>query len=837
MPVGKSLSFGDLLRKETVFLCIIRVLNNDYTCIKLYLEIHGPIKKADEKGATSMDRLKGDLFLRILERIPASEIYGQYIFLSLDDQGAILSVGDKWSYRFTSIIDTLERFGNIFECFDLSPFHSLSEMPFPKQTSTSSDPGDLPEPFVFFNSQPFPRAEDTEQFFTTLPTVQLAVGRLEKSRFYGIVRTRGIIPEIFADRPNCVVHLDKKERLVGFSETFFSFFASKYKNPQALMLKPANLFVSPTPLQIQTEALEKTPCPPESAFREIYRNPFDSDADLERIRPSAPNRVRRIPQGLSCTNEDYNPLILRLPEAAGSGDDFMVEIDFSAERGDAPLFYFGGEVRDGRFTDRHGYMIGTQYKGKAYLLKKRGYAQCTGSAAALKRWNTLAFCKIGNTFRLMENGVLKLAYSDPNLFPLFNGEPALGIRHQSHCVIRRISLKVLRSPSRARPGSLPLVVLNTPEQNAFILNRLNTTSFSSNYPDIAMYMLDNVSEIKRDRDLLEQGYRRLLLEKDAPQESFICESPVLMSLKRKAATVAASDASILLQGETGTGKDVLARFIHANSLRREAPFIKVDCSTIPFTLMESELFGHERGAFTGALDRKIGFFEQANGGTLFLDEVANIPQEVQAKLLRFLQDRVIVRIGGEGPIHLDARIIAASNAPLPELVKAGKFRSDLFYRLEVVTLTLPPLRERVEDIPPLCHYFLSAFNARHNKHIRELSGEAYRKIMDYGWPGNIRELRNMIERAVIFCDQEVITPEMITLSSGRTAPANARPARSRKQRQILQADPELIKALFQKHRGVARKVAEELNVSFKTLYNWINKNGLSIGAFRTDATL
>jgi transcriptional regulator with PAS, ATPase and Fis domain len=220
--------------------------------------------------------------------------------------------------------------------------------------------------------------------------------------------------------------------------------------------------------------------------------------------------------------------------------------------------------------------------------------------------------------------------------------------------------------------------------------------------------------------------------------------------------VADSDATVLITGESGTGKELIARAIHQHSHRAHKPFVAVNCTAIPENLIESELFGHERGAFTGAVQRRIGKFELAHSGTLFLDEIGNMRLDMQTKLLRALQEREIERVGGERTIKVDVRIVAATNADLRELVKARIFRDDLYYRLNVIPIYVPPLRERPADIPLLVHYFLDKYNRQFNRRVRGFSPTAMEALQAYHWPGNVRELENIVERLVVISKHEII---------------------------------------------------------------------------------
>ncbi|HAA84424.1 MAG: Sigma54 specific transcriptional regulator, Fis family [Thermodesulfobacterium sp. 37_54] len=240
------------------------------------------------------------------------------------------------------------------------------------------------------------------------------------------------------------------------------------------------------------------------------------------------------------------------------------------------------------------------------------------------------------------------------------------------------------------------------------------------------------------------------------EETFLTKNPYMLEILKKLEVVAQSKAPVLLLGESGTGKELLAKYIHQKSPRRFGPFIAINCAALPETLLESELFGYEKGAFSGANFRKKGKIELAEGGTLFLDEIAEMHPSLQSKLLRVLQEGEVDRLGGYHPIKVDVRFLAATNRDIEKEVKEGRFRSDLFYRLNVITVKIPPLRERKEDVKFLSKFFLEKFSRMYKKSLQGFSEEAQRFLMDYSFPGNVRELKNMIERAVLTCEGELI---------------------------------------------------------------------------------
>jgi len=240
-------------------------------------------------------------------------------------------------------------------------------------------------------------------------------------------------------------------------------------------------------------------------------------------------------------------------------------------------------------------------------------------------------------------------------------------------------------------------------------------------------------------------------------EDMVGRSPALLDVLRKVERVAATDATVLILGETGTGKELIARAVHSRSARRHRPLVKVNCGAISAGLVESELFGHVKGAFTGAIDKRVGRFELADGGTIFLDEVGEMPIEAQVKLLRVLQEKEFEPVGSSRPVRVDVRVIAATNRNLEQSIADGRFRADLFFRLNVLSLTLPPLRERGPDVPLLVTFLVTKFARQFGKSVEAVSHDTMRLLSDYSWPGNIREMQNVIERAVILSDGPVLS--------------------------------------------------------------------------------
>ncbi len=322
-------------------------------------------------------------------------------------------------------------------------------------------------------------------------------------------------------------------------------------------------------------------------------------------------------------------------------------------------------------------------------------------------------------------------------------------------------------------------------------------------------------ELRRDQ--------RIMTEQLASQSTFhnlIGESPAMAHLFSLVKKLSSVRSSVLIVGESGTGKELFARAIHYNGVTREKPFVAVNCGAIPESLIESELFGHRRGAFTGAVKDRIGYFEAASGGTLFLDEISTLPLAVQSSLLRVLEERVVTPVGDTRPRPVDLRIIAASNQNLHELCKTGKFREDLLYRLDVVRLHIPPLRQRRQDIPILVHHFLDKYAHEMNKNVLGVSNAAMRAMLGHEWRGNVRELENVIERAVIFAEGREVTAE--DLPFGDVGAASDDIGEDLKQA-LMQFERQHIIYSLRRHRSDKAETARHLGIGVSSLYRKIEE--------------
>jgi formate hydrogenlyase transcriptional activator len=329
----------------------------------------------------------------------------------------------------------------------------------------------------------------------------------------------------------------------------------------------------------------------------------------------------------------------------------------------------------------------------------------------------------------------------------------------------------------------------------------------------------------RDRLQQEKSYLESEIQAELGFEEIVGQSAALREVLKNVRVVAPTDSTVLLLGETGTGKELVARSLHGLSSRRNKTFIKLNCAAVPLGLLESELFGHEKGAFTGAVSRKVGRIELADGGTLFLDEVGELPLELQPKLLRVLQDREFERLGGVQTRRVDVRIISASNRNLRQDIADRMFREDLFYRLNVFPIEMPPLRERRADIPILVHHFVRKYGARMGKHIETVPEETMTVFQNWNWPGNIRELENMIERMVILSKGRVLAAPPVELDVARQTTDD----------NLTDMEREHIVRILRETGGVLSGVegaASRLGMKRTTLQSMIKRFGIEVRDFR-----
>jgi len=409
---------------------------------------------------------------------------------------------------------------------------------------------------------------------------------------------------------------------------------------------------------------------------------------------------------------------------------------------------------------------------------------------------------------------------------------AVGTIHQARGMLKQESYDLILSDVRLSDGNgldfLQEVRQIQPQARLVVMTGFG--SLDSAVEAIRLGVFDylvkpvNVSRLKVTMERLEQfqqlqsenTYLRREVNERATADIEWGRSPAMGRVRELIERLGTTDATVMIEGESGTGKEVVARELHARSVRSTQPFIRVNCAAIPATLLESEFFGHEKGAFTGAVQRREGRFEVAHGGTLLLDEISEIPPDLQVKLLRVLQEREFERVGGNKTIAVDVRVLATTNRNLKAEVKAGRFREDLYYRLNVVPIEIPPLRERGDDVVRLAEHFLESFTRKHGKTRMTLNAAIKKSLLSYSWPGNVRELQNAMERAVILASPE----KGLTLDDFAFPHLDAEvPAISVEGKNLAELEFEAIRSGLRQCRGNRTHTAAALGISLRTLRN------------------
>lgn len=384
-------------------------------------------------------------------------------------------------------------------------------------------------------------------------------------------------------------------------------------------------------------------------------------------------------------------------------------------------------------------------------------------------------------------------------------------------------LALLESIRMEEPDT-KVIVLTGSEDRSHALRAIELGAFDFCSKPMDIDVLRTIIQRALHLARLEGELRRTSKASPSPLKGVVTGAPVMLDICRLIERIAANEISVMLSGESGTGKEVFARAIHDLSARRDGPFVAINCGAIPENLLESELFGHEKGSFTGAVKQSIGKFELANKGTLLLDEIGDVPLPLQVKLLRFLQERVIERIGGRQLIPVDVRIICATHRNVPELIAEQRFREDLYYRLNEFSIKIPALRERAGDAVLLAHYFLNEYNAAQHRNLKGFTSSARSALAAHNWPGNVRELQNRIRRAVVIADGDLITAENLELGEGLASSNDAEPSDGDQRlltlKEIRQnADRKALEEVLAQVNGNVSQAAKILGISRPTLYD------------------
>ena len=431
---------------------------------------------------------------------------------------------------------------------------------------------------------------------------------------------------------------------------------------------------------------------------------------------------------------------------------------------------------------------------------------------------------------------LRWAFSEHKVYPASTRQEAADLLRKDPAPVAIVDLGLPPDPDGASEGLAILADIlavapatkviiatgNETREHALRAIALGAYDFYQKPIDIDVLQLI-VARAERIFDLEAENRKLQEAHAASPIDGIIASSPEMSRVLRNIEKMASTDVAVLLRGESGTGKELLARAVHKFSARAHEPFVPINCAAIPETLLESELFGYEKGAFTGALKQTIGRIESADRGTLFLDEIGDVPLPMQVKLLRFLQDQVVERIGGRNPVQVDERIVCATNQDLDLMMAEGRFREDLYYLLNEVTVQIPPLRERAGDAVTLASFFLSRFAAEYGRPVRGFSASALAALRDHPWPGNVRELENRVKRAVVMTDGPLLSAADLGLAATGedTQSLTIRDARARAEREVLQL------ALVQAGSNLS-KAAKLLGISRPTLYDLMQQHRIGL---------
>jgi two-component system NtrC family response regulator len=427
---------------------------------------------------------------------------------------------------------------------------------------------------------------------------------------------------------------------------------------------------------------------------------------------------------------------------------------------------------------------------------------------------------------------LRWAFSDHRVHPAGSRQEAIDVARKESIAVAIDDLGLPPDPDGASEGLATLseilaiapatkvIIATGNETREHALRAIALGAYDFYQKPIDIDVLQLIVSRAEQMFELEAENRRLADSVAAgPVDGIIASSPAMLRVLRNIEKIAPTDVAVLLTGESGTGKELLAQAIHKMSGRARAPFVPINCAAIPETLLESELFGHEKGAFTGAVRQNIGRIESAHHGTLFLDEIGDVPMPMQVKLLRFLQDQIVERVGGRKPVQVNVRIVCATNQDLDRMMSEGRFREDLFYRLNEVMVRVPPLRERLGDAVVLASFFLRRFAAEYARPVRGFASAALAAIKDHPWPGNVRELENRVKRAVVMADGALLSAADLGLAApGQELQSlGIRAARARAEREVLQL------ALAQAGANLS-KAAKLLGISRPTLYDLMQQH-------------
>jgi len=673
--------------------------------------------------------------------------------------------------------------------------------------------------FPSFSSKNVLESEDlAPHFITTLPLSNLHLIPLDRDYFAGVISFPEIADHILATDSKLTILCDDESKIIGYNVHFANIL--NLKTPDRFLNKPlSSLLKFNRPLFPQTQD-------PFESKKPVTAGKWDYTSGHFPFEPTLPGQTQFLKRENSIRWDNSEGRSTQYARWSGKipcdNHHVDLELQFCSPDGDFPQWVMRGvDFGANRSPDIFGYSLSQSSRHVLYF-KKNTEPVSFQPPPPLTPGKTyrLTVQKRFDHFRVALNGSMLFQWQDG--FPtLYKTQDLFYLFLKGGQRVDLVSFKFRSTPYTRNEFEKAIPPLRarfekddqSPEYNVSFFQRTLSAGLNQN---IVRYHLEDISDL-RDSIIHLQQERDALANRVHQEQTFVGVSPSIQGIRSDLDRVAQSNLSLLIEGETGTGKEVLARTLHRQSPRAKKPFIKIDCMTIPKNLFESELFGYEAGAFTGAGESRPGRFELAKGGTIFLDEIGNIPLETQGKLLNVLQDRQVQRLGGTDTIPLDFRLVAATNASLQTLMAAGQFREDFFYRLNQFHFNLPPLRARTEDIPLLAEHFLKEANTAYFKKFSGFSKPALKKLVQAPFPGNVRELRNAVMRAVVMSTGEVIKSEAIALQAAKkNTGGNGKGVGGFREKSRITRQ-RLISAL-RKNRGNVRRTAKNLGLSRNFIY-------------------
>ncbi|OGS35785.1 MAG: hypothetical protein A2293_05110 [Elusimicrobia bacterium RIFOXYB2_FULL_49_7] len=758
-------------------------------------------------------------------KTPLDSHFIDRLFLLFDKKGEIIQIWNKETSFLSDLIPWLKKRNNIWTLFDPTPSSNTFSVEISRHDLKKS----------------IRLREFLNAFYTDLPFLKLTRFDLQDGLFLGLIRQIAFIPEICASGVGFLLFiLDQENRLRGFNTHFASAFNISNDHQEKLLHRSIEECISPTPAEIQKGYLKEI-----QNKTQRFPNPLFMQEPLKETGWTAlsPQNITLQSDGILWNNPGEEPDFLSFKNELNIGRYDFEFLLTTTEQTQAPYMAVGGckKKQQDPYPDHSGYLAGFNRAGKNMIcsLRKLGHILdgCTlrtGTGPA-----HYALEKRGHAFFYKLNGRTLLQYFDPDFLANPKATFSLVLPPGTRTCLSNIRINFGDSLD-PETGPRPFFVRSlTGVERHFEVNRFYSNALTSSSTLYRGYILNDVTQLQTQAEQYKNQLTKeknrgdrlkyLLYGKTRDENDLTGSSIAMQRLRKQAQTLAGTKVPILLTGPTGTGKGHLARFLHNLGPGKEKPFISVDCSAIPAQLIESELFGHEAGAFTGAIGRKTGRFEEANGGTLLLDEISNIALPIQMKLLGVLQDYVITRVGGTALIPLDIRLITTSNVNLTELIHRGLFREDLFFRINAVTLPLPSLKERMEDIPELADLFLQSFNRTLHKRIKGCTPKTFQTLSMHSWPGNVRELRNILYKAAVFCETDWIAPELIQFDAVDLNGSHEQNKSKRMRRLTRDRLEEIVK----KNMGCMADIARELGISRQATYDKMRKFDLTISHYRS----